>query len=393
MKNGRPFSIVCLSSQDWHVDLPTNRQQIMRAAARRGHHVLFVETGSFLGIHLWRLLRSPGRSLARRLFGREPVAPGIDVVKAVNVLPWGHRFGLASSVNMRLTRARLRNELGKLPRPVVYWIYDPCALGAIEPGAFAVYDCVDDYAEQAGGDAARRALVGAADAKAAELARVVFATTDPLYAKHRERNAETHLVPNVGDFDHFSAAAEPGAAAPEVDSLRRPVLGFAGNLVTVKVDFDLLEEVARSHAEWTILLVGPVRADAGPAVERLGRLPNVRLTGPKPYGELPGYVASFDVALIPYLENAYTRSCFPLKLYEYLAAGKPVVVSGLPHLAGREPDVVVVRGAEELAAAVATALDANTSEDRERRRALAAGNTWETRTDTLLGLVHERLGA
>jgi glycosyltransferase involved in cell wall biosynthesis len=392
MKNGRPFSIVCLSSQDWHVDLPTNRQQIMRAAARRGHRVLFVETGSFIGTHLLRLLRHPRRSLARRLFGREAVAPGINVVKAVNALPWGHRFGLASTVNMRLTRARLGRELGRLPRPVVYWIYDPCALGAIEPGAFAVYDCVDDYAEQAGHDSARRALVAAADAKAAELARVVFATTDPLYTKHRERNPQTHLVPNVGDFDHFSGAAEPGAAAREVGSLRRPVLGFAGNLVTVKVDFDLLEELARAHPEWTILLVGPVRADARPAVERLGRLPNVCLTGPKAYDELPSYLASFDVALIPYLENAYTRSCFPLKLYEYLAAGKPVVVSGLPHLGGREPDVVVVDGAEELARAVEAALEANTAEDRERRSALAAGNTWETRTDRLLGLVHEQLG-
>ena len=72
-----PFSIVCLSSQEWAAALPTNRQQIMRRAANRGHEVLFVETGDFVGKHFWRLLLGPGRrSLALRLFRGEPVASG-----------------------------------------------------------------------------------------------------------------------------------------------------------------------------------------------------------------------------------------------------------------------------------------------------------------------------
>ena len=83
---------------------------------------------------------------------------------------------------------------------------------------------------------------------------------------------------------------------------------------------------------------------------------NVRWLGPKPYSELPRYVAAFDVGLIPYVENDYTRSCFPLKLYEYLAAGKPVVASGLPELAGMEPDVVLVDGPAAFVDAIEAAL-------------------------------------
>jgi glycosyltransferase involved in cell wall biosynthesis len=96
------------------------------------------------------------------------------------------------------------------------------------------------------------------------------------------------------------------------------------------------------------------------------------------------------VALIPYLENDYTRSCFPLKLYEYLAAGKPVVATGLPELRGMEPDVVVAKP-DEFAAAAARALELETPADVERRSAIAARNTWETRAARLLELVSAEL--
>jgi glycosyltransferase involved in cell wall biosynthesis len=395
MTAGERFSIVCLSSQDWHVDLPTNRQQIMRAAARRGHRVLFVETGSFIGRHLWALARGPRKSLAQRIFTTEEVVPGICVRKAVNLLPWGHKFRFPNAVNTALTAARLRSAVAKLPRPVVFWIYDPCAakLASSSPNAFAVYDCVDDYPEQAGPDALRRAFVAAADEQAAKLSRLVFATTDPLYDRHRRINPDTYLVPNVGDYRHFLSASDRSSTAPEVEGLPRPVLGFAGNLVTTKVDFALLEAVAVARPEWTLLLVGPARPDSAGILERLSELPNVHSIGPRPYEELPRYVAAFDVALIPYALNAYTRSCFPLKLYEYLAAGKPVVVSGLPQLEGLEPDVLVADGAADFVSAVETALAMRGEEERARRTSLAAKNTWETRTDRLLGLVAEQLRA
>ena len=105
-------------------------------------------------------------------------------------------------------------------------------------------------------------------------------------------------------------------------------------------------------------------------------------------------MAAFDVGLIPYLWNDYTRSCFPLKLYEYLAAGKPVVATGLPELAGMEPDVALVAGETPRPstrsrpgwrrAAPATSA---------RRQHVASRNTWESRTATLLGLVDAELAA
>jgi glycosyltransferase involved in cell wall biosynthesis len=389
------FSIVCISPQDWREELPTNRQQIMRRAAGQGHPVLFVETGYFVGRHLWRILRGPDRgSLARRLFATEGVAPRIRVQKAFNLLPWGQKYSALNRVNTALTAWLIRRRAARLPSRHVLWIYDPGLPGLVGAcgEALAVYDCVDDYAEQAISPR-RRALVAAGDHATAENARLVFTTSKTMYQRQLQVNADTHLVPNVGDFAHFAPAADRSFAAPEVAGLDRPVIGFAGNFLTTKVDFGLLEHVARAHPEWTVLLIGPSRPDSADRLERLRVLPNVRWLGPKAYADLPRFVAAFDVALIPYLSNDYTRSCFPLKLYEYLAAGKPVVASGLPELAGLEPYVVLADTPAELVGAVEAALLRLGEDERSARVELAARNTWETRASTLLGLVTAALEA
>jgi glycosyltransferase involved in cell wall biosynthesis len=389
----QPFSIVCLSSQPWSASLPTNRQQIMLRAAEAGHEVLFVETGSFVATHIVAALRGD-RAAARRLFAAERVAARISVRKAVNVIPLGHKYGWANRVNWALTSRLLRRSARRLRKPVVLWIYDPYAAPCRLGETFAVYDCVDDYPEQAGPDSRRRALASRRDSAAASRSRIVFATARPLLERHQRTNPHTHLVRNVGDFRHFAPAADRDHGDPEALALARPVLGFAGNFSASKVDLELLDSLARLRPDWTVLLIGPGRSETERKLAEVAGLPNVTWLGPKSYDELPRYVAAFDVALIPYQSNEYTKSCFPLKLFEYLAAGKPVVATGLPELAGMEPDVVVSEGeATAVAAAVEAALALRSDDDRRRRMEIAAANTWETRAGRLLGLVADELAA
>lgn len=385
------FSIICVSRQEWHAGLPTNRQQIMIRAAQRGHRVLFVESGGHLARHLWRLVAGPHRgSVARRLFGGEQPHEAITVEKAVTLVPWGQKFPLANRINSRLTGARIRRAARGLDGPKILWLYDPTAFELVGRVGedMTVYDVVDDYAEQVGPDARRRRFVAAADEAAASRSQVVFATTNGLYERQVARNPETHLVRNGADFAHFS---HTNGTAAEVGALAGPVIGFAGNLTAEKVDLDLLEAAARMRPEWSFVLVGPPAENARAGLRRLEGLGNVHVLGFRPYDELPAYVSGFSVGVIPYRSTAYTRNCSPLKVFEYLAAGKAVVTSGVPELGGMEPDVALADGAEAFVAAVESALAADSSDAVERRRQLAEKNTWDARTERLLGLVGGRL--
>jgi glycosyltransferase involved in cell wall biosynthesis len=355
----------------------------MRRAAERGHEVLFVETSPFLG-------RQLGRSLG-------PVArgEGVSTLTALNVAPRGHRYRLPNAVNATLTSAYVRRVAARLPEPAVLWLYDPFAAGMIGHCGerFAVYDCVDDYPSLGFYTPATRALAAQRDRESAAASRLVFTTTTPLYERHSRLNPATYLVPNVGDYAHFSPAADPALTPPELQSLARPVVGFAGNFMPEKVDLELLEALAAARPDWTLLLIGPAEGTARGTLEQLARAhANVRWLGPKPYGDLPRYVAAFDVGLCPNRWNDYGRSCFPLKVYEYLAAGKPVVASGNPDLAALGPDVRLARGVEDVVATIGEVLEQRSQADRVRRMGLAAANTWDSRASRLLELVGGALG-
>jgi glycosyltransferase involved in cell wall biosynthesis len=365
----------------------------MKRAAERGHHVVYVETDRFIGSRIRRLLRE-GRGIqgvARLLATDQPVA-GVKVRRAINLVPWGQRFLAATHANAAINGWLIRRTARSLPGRIVAWVYDPCAAGAVRTlkPTLTVYDCVDDHAAAAG-DARRAHTVAVADRETATAADLVFATTPGLVERHQRWNGKTRLVPNVGDFEHFSIAADPRLAAAEVSGLPHPVAGFVGNLAELKVDFEILERLAGRVA--TVLIVGPTDGRTDAAMRRLTAFENVIWVGPKPYEELPFYVAAIDVGLIPYRTNSYTQNCFPLKLYEYLAAGKPVVASGLPVLSSMDPDVVLAHSQEEFCDAVVRMSLKPDPNEVKRRMELAAGNTWEWRTDVLLNAVSEHLMA
>ena len=385
------FTVVCVSPQPWDAELPTNRQQMMRRVARFGHEVVFVETSHFVGRDLWRVARgrSGAASLLGRFVGGESVEDRITVRKAPWLAPRARRARWANRLNVELTRLLVRRIVRRSPNPVVLWLYDAASGNLVGRcgTAASVYDCVDDHVEVSGKDRRIRELLAAADREAARRASVVITTTRTLYARHRANNPRTYLVPNVGDYEHFAPAASRSYAADELRSLPRPVLGFTGNITAWKVDFELLLEVVTRRPEWTLVLVGPVRADAEAPLAELTACSNVRYLGPKSYERVPAYVAGFDVGLCPYRWNDAMRSGFPLKLYEYLAAGKPVVASGNPDVAGMEPDVRVIHGAAEFQAAVDDVLALDSETDRRRRTERAAASTWESRARAILDLV------
>ena len=220
---------------------------------------------------------------------------------------------------------------------------------------------------------------------------VVCAVTDALRSTLRERGIDSRLLRH--GFAAELAPAFDEAVVPErLASLPRPLLGYVGRLDD-RLHWDAIRRIAERYRDATIVLIGPVsprlpRASAA-AVERL---PNVVMPGLVERSALPAHLAALDVCLLPYREDSWGAHGSPLKLWEYLYAGAPIVASGYEVL--REySDFVDYVTPDDLPDAVERALGSGDAEDVARRRRFALANSWDQRAEELLALTSQPVAA
>ena len=383
-----PEPILLLSTADWDNPFWTNKQHVARELARRGHTVIYVES---LGLRrptagrrdlarLWRrFLR--GLRHARRVEDRIWVCAPL-------VLPL-HGWPAVAALNRALLRGSLAAAQRRAQvRPRLLWTYSPLTLQAldVEGFDFILYHAVDDIAAQPGMPAE---VIAAAEQALAQRADMVFTTSPALQQRHAVSNLHTRFLPNVADYAHF-AGAQTLAPTADLHALARPRIGFVGAVSAYKLDIPLLIAVARLRPGYSFVLIGQVgEGDPATDVAALTSEPNLHLLGPRPYAELPACLAGFDVALLPCPITPYTRAMFPMKFFEYLAAGLPVVSTRLPALEAYATLFHVADDAPAFAAAIDAAL-AGEGASREARQATAKAQTWEIRTAAMLEAVDAR---
>jgi teichuronic acid biosynthesis glycosyltransferase TuaH len=217
-------------------------------------------------------------------------------------------------------------------------------------------------------------------------ADVLIATSPSVAEAWRSRGYDPVLIPHGSDPATFAGTDD--APLPDDIDLPAPVAGFVGH-INDRIDLALLEAVAESGC--SLLLVGPRHDRVEPErMEKLLARENVRWVGKKPFETLPSYLRVIDVGLVPYGDSAYNRGSFPLKILEYLSAGRPVVATGLPAtrwlleagggLGGGDGLIEVASDATGFTLAVKRALEAPRSAlHAERRRAFAAAHSWDVR--------------
>jgi glycosyltransferase involved in cell wall biosynthesis len=168
-----------------------------------------------------------------------------------------------------------------------------------------------------------------------------------------------------------------------LDALPRPRLGYLGNLAAYKIDLPLIYDIARQRPLWSIVLVGPTNlGDTRRAVTDEEALPNVHWLGAVPHAVAPAVIDRFDVALLPSARHDVMQASFPLKFFEYLLRGKPVVARPLPAL---EPFRTWLDAADDATGFIA-AVERRLGEaggEAERRRAFAGGFGWTERMAAL----------
>ena len=322
--------IVLLSTADWDHPLWTNKQHVACSLASEGERVLYVES---LGLRSVQAKTQDFRRILRRLllglrFVRQ-VRPGIWVLSPL-VLPGGSQ-GVALRLNRLMLRCSVSLACWVLRfRSPWLWTYNPLTLLYLPLKGFtlSVYHAVDAVQEQ---PCMPRALIESEEARLCRSVNQVFTTSPYLAERLAMHTDRICFEPNVADRDHFSTALErrqdPGFVdPPELRGIPEPKIGFVGAISSYKLDFELIRSVALRHPEWHFVFIGP-QSEGEPSTDlsQLCGLGNVHWLGPKPYSQLPRFLAGFQCAWLPLQCNAYTRAMFPMKFFEYLFAGLPVV--------------------------------------------------------------------
>jgi len=237
------------------------------------------------------------------------------------------------------------------------------------PNSHLIYDCLDHH-EGFGNTGAEIAALEQSLLKEAE---AVVTTSQFLYDIAATCNTNIALIRNAAEYEVFSTIPDSWYRAPQ----GQRVIGYYG-AISEWMDLDLLDKLAQQYPDCLLLLVGA--DDSGAAHQRLAHLPNVLFTGEARYQDLPYYLYGMDVCLLPFLVTPLTLATNPLKIYEYLSAGKPVVSVKLPEITQFDGLVATAETHAEFLAQVGVALtEPESSEMAALRRAFASKHNWPRR--------------
>lgn len=385
------YDIVCFSPNPWQA-LWRNRHQIMSRLARQ-NRVLFVEPAPYLRHVLHDVARRGPMALASPPL-TSPL-PHLWVYRAPGYAAVSGRPPLAD-LTFALRRRHLRQTLRRLGfhRPLL-WVFQYNGgemVGHLDE-RLRIYHAVDEYAayeldvppEQ---EEARRKHIRALEADLIARMDLVFVASEALYESKRHLHPHVVLVPNGADYEHF---AHPGPTPAAMASLPRPRLVFAG-AINEKIDLALLAEVAARRPDWQLVLIGPITLRRPmPALTSLRHQANVHFLGEQPPADLPAFLHAGDVCLMPYVRNEWTRNISPLKLYEYLATGLPIVSTPIPAVTPFADWVLVAADADSTIAAIGQALADDSPERRRRQQEIARLHTWDNRLERMSAAILERL--
>jgi glycosyltransferase involved in cell wall biosynthesis len=264
-----------------------------------------------------------------------------------------------------------------MPHPIV-WVSFPTGvdlIGRLNEQA-NIADYLDDYPSFFNGRGQR--TITEMEQQLVTQADLVFATADLLYDKCQVLNANTQRLPNGVDVAHFARARQNLPEPAEVRELSHPRFGYVGT-ISHWTDVDTLVSLAQAAPQGNVIVIGPWEIPQ-PTV-----LPaNFRILGPRPYDRLPEYLGSLDVALIPFKLGPLTQAVNPVKLFEYAAAGLPIVATKTHELERYAEWCSLADSSDAFISAALHQATTNDNPDQiERASRAARENDWQARIDTI----------
>lgn len=361
-------SIICFAGEDWWYHHPHSKNHILKRLAKQ-NKVLFINSIT-MGLpavsnpdffaKIWRKFWSMLRWLRRAPEGLWILTPLSVPIYSMGFTRWLNRMVLLAQVKL------VQLLLGM--RHAVIWVAIPSAAELVEgmDPKLLLYQVSDKY--DANQDSATASsLIREWDARLKRGAAVVMYSGRKLYEESCERHR--YFLEQAVDFEHF--ANQSAELAPELSALPSPVLGYIGWMDYV-MDGPLIQQVVDLRPTWQWVFIG----NKSNLFEVRG--PNVHFLGPRPYGDLPRYLRHIDVCVLPWHHDGFTSYGSAIKVKEYLATGKPVVIAPLYEYA-TVAGIRTYRTVEEFIAQVEDALENDTPADRKRRQEAVRDATWDVR--------------
>jgi len=392
-------TVLCVAPRDWH-SLWRETQSIMSRIAKQ-NRVLYFEPGRDAnGPIISELVRNVPNFFALRT---HKLHDNLILIQTPSSMPHGRRYlprsllkitippviKINSWIQIRQIRWTIKKLRVKAP---ILWLHSPYHIDLV--GKFGEkLVCYYNYDEQADyeGNARIKDLIRGLDNQLSSQVDVVFATSRAQWGRRKALNPNAYFIPNGVDFELFNRSLIPNLAVPrDISTIRRPIIGFVGWL-GYHIDVKLLHRVAEAYSNCSIVLIGPDELSDAEGRQKLRILPNVFFLGKKDRLELPNYLHLFDVALMPYALSGHIYSAYPLKLHEYLAAGRAIVSTILPEV---KPFSHVVRIAEthdEFVHQISEALHDYSPQAIKLRVEVARENTWDKRVTEIYRVLNHHL--
>lgn len=374
-------NIVILSSDDW--GWKTSKYQLSTRFAR-DNKVLFVSSVGFRSATASKQdFSRVFTKLQKFIKGIERVAPSLYVLTPL-VIPF-RKHSVVNLINKIILNLQIHYALHKLKIEEPYlFVFSQNWLDIARNAKRKklIYYCVDEHS---GFNGINSLQFMQNDKIMAQLADVVICSSRKLETQKKGINSNTYYIPHGVNYKLFSRAVyeETLAIPSDVALICTPILGFYGHISYDWVDCTLLKYIAAVKPEWTILLIGKYSMKPDEFI----KYNNIKILGERDYEELPAYSKAFTVGIIPFIKSDLTDNCNPLKLYEYLSAGLPVVSTDIPEVQQYENLVHIASSKEEFLSLCETALNASTKILKEMRSIAMAHSSWDDRVNQIYQII------
>ncbi|MFZ5391432.1 MAG: glycosyltransferase [Patescibacteria group bacterium] len=287
---------------------------------------------------------------------------------------WSEEIFL-KKLNKQLERLDLKN--------IVLWSYLPTLSGMYGfcGEVCSVFDAVDNWLEHSSYLAYQDKLK--MNYQTIRYKADLIFTTSPALVNFFDRAKGCWFIPNGVNLDRINQPIK--LVGRDILDLPRPLIGYVGVMQEDRLDIDLIAYIARQNPDKSFVFIGPVWSGLKPIIKaKLLHLPNVYFLGYKSSLEMPAYLREFDVAIMPHLVNDFIRSTNPMKIYQYLAAGKPVVSTPAEGIDNFKDYIYSATTPQDFNQAIAAALKENSPALVEQRKHLAAEHSWQARVNSML---------